>query len=208
MNVTIKETGAKETLELIDSHGTDCAIDVIGNYDGIGSDAHQFQLDEDTGIYTCTQDTYDWWNRVLAEQQDLTDRIAELSKEYGAEAVQDAIGTSGDCDLEDQAAAINKALDAAFAVSQVEIKMNKDEVIAYYAGDIESVSFENAAFDTALTKIAEEVKGWSVYEVNSIERIQTLARYDVYLLDDSSEAVFTVRIDIFEPNVEIVIETA
>lgn len=118
MDVGIIETGAKETLKLIDHNGTNFVEDVIGNYDGFGDESHQFSYDNDTDVYSCTQSTFEWWNRVLADQQALTNRIAELSELHGAEAVHSAIGTAGDCDLEDQAAAINKELDQAFGVSE------------------------------------------------------------------------------------------
>ena len=100
-----------ETLELIDRNGINWAQDLIGNYGGFTDG--QFTQNDD-GDYMCDQDTYDWWSRVLADQQALQDRIYDLSEEYGADVVQNAIGNAGDCDLEDQAAAINAALDEEF----------------------------------------------------------------------------------------------
>ncbi|MCU6709373.1 hypothetical protein M6D81_11705 [Paenibacillus sp. J5C_2022] len=115
MNIVIVETGAKETLELIDrNNGTNCVVDVIGNYDGLGSGDYQFAYDEETGTYACTQETYDWWAKVIADQAGLADRIAELSGEHGKEAVSDVVNSASDVDLEDQAAAVIAALDEAF----------------------------------------------------------------------------------------------
>lgn len=114
MKVVIKETGKQEVLELLDRDGTDCIVDVIGNYDGLGNAEYQFSFDSEYGVYYCNKSTYDWWAKVAADQQELNDRIAALSDEYGYDIVQEAIGSAGDCDLEDQAAAINAALDEEF----------------------------------------------------------------------------------------------
>jgi len=113
MNIIIKETGEKETLALI-MNGVDCSKDVIGNHDGFGSDDHQFEYDADIDAYVATQDTFDWWNKVIADQQGLEDRIADLKAEHGSDAVYSAIGNAGDCDLEYHASAINAALDEVF----------------------------------------------------------------------------------------------
>lgn len=113
MKVMIKETGKLEELNLVDdATGVDSAIDVIGNHGGLDG---QFVYDDDAGIYHCSQDTFDWWSRVLHEQQELEDRLAELRKEHGAERVQEVLEAVGDYDLEDMAAEVNAALDEAFA---------------------------------------------------------------------------------------------
>lgn len=111
MNIIIKETGKQEVLELIDrKSGVNSVIDLIGNHGALD----QFDYDSDNNVYVCDQITFDWWAKVVADQQALEDRIAELKDEYGSGAVYEAIGNAGDCDLEDQAAAINAALDEAF----------------------------------------------------------------------------------------------
>lgn len=112
MNIVINGTEKVETLSIIDSNGIDFTDDLIGNY-GALSDG-QFTYDADADVYRCDQDTFDWWATVLAAEQELDDRIADLAEEHGSDAVYNAIGTAGDCDLEDQAAAINAALDEAF----------------------------------------------------------------------------------------------
>lgn len=114
MKVMIKETGILEELHLVDdATGADSAVDVIGNYGGLTDG--QFVYDDDAGIYRCSQDTFEWWSRVLHEQQELEDRLAELRKEHGSERVQEVLEVVGDYDLEDMAAAVNAALDEAFA---------------------------------------------------------------------------------------------
>lgn len=113
IKVKISETNQDESLELLDTEtGVDCTTDIIGNYGGLTDG--QFVYDDATDIYQCSQETFIWWDRVLHEQQELNNRIAELRKEYGSEQVQEALNAVGDYDLEDQAAAINEVLDEAF----------------------------------------------------------------------------------------------
>lgn len=113
MKVIIRETRKMEQLQMLDNEtGTDCTIDIIGNYGGLNG---QFVYDEESDVYHCNQDTFVWWERVLDEQQELNDRIAELKKEYGSERVQEVLEAVGDFDLEDQANEINAALDETFA---------------------------------------------------------------------------------------------
>lgn len=115
MNIKIKETGKQETLELIDRKtGVYWEGDLIGNYDGLGDGDHQFKYDEDSDTYICSQDTFDWWQKVLADQQELEDRLEELKEEHGNETVSKVLESVGSYDLEDQAAAINAVLDEAF----------------------------------------------------------------------------------------------
>jgi len=105
--------GKIEALELIDpKSGVNCAADIIGNYGGL-SDG-QFRYNEDAGAYECSPETFEWWRRVLADHQALENRIAELVEEHGSDAVYSVVHSVGDYDLEDQPAAINAALDAAF----------------------------------------------------------------------------------------------
>lgn len=114
MNVMIKETGAIEELHLVDNAtGVDTAVDVIGNYGGLVDG--QFIYDEDMNVYHCSLETFEWWSRVLHEQQELEDRLAELRKEHGSERVQEVLEAVGDTDLENMAAEVNAALDEAFA---------------------------------------------------------------------------------------------
>ncbi|GBF73194.1 hypothetical protein PA598K_01479 [Paenibacillus sp. 598K] len=115
MKVKIKETGAMETLSMLSSNGTDAAADMIGNHGGFGSESWQFDLDADTGIYEASQETYDWWEKVLTENEELEERIEALKEEHGSDAVQEVIEAAGNVDLEDHAANLNNALDEAFS---------------------------------------------------------------------------------------------
>lgn len=114
MKIIIKETNATETLSIIDSRtSTDYTVDFIGN-NGALSD-NQFKLDEETGFYHCDQDTFDWWEKVLADHQEVDDRIKSLSDQFGSDKVQNIISKANVfADLEDQPAFINNALDEAF----------------------------------------------------------------------------------------------
>ncbi|AKG37826.1 hypothetical protein VK70_17120 [Paenibacillus durus ATCC 35681] len=113
MKITIKETGKSEALSIIDENtGVDFIQDFIGNY-GALSDG-QFTFDEETGTYIADQDTFDWWDKVVTDQTALEARIAELKEEHGYEAVDEVVNEATSVDLEDLAAAVNKALDEEF----------------------------------------------------------------------------------------------
>lgn len=112
MNVIVN--GKQETLELV-VNGVNCTQDIIGNH-GALSDG-QFTYDEDQDAYVCDQDTFDWWDRVLTDQQSLENRIAELKEEHGFEKVQGVLDRVGHYELEDIAAAVNKELDETFNTS-------------------------------------------------------------------------------------------
>jgi len=104
--------GKKEVLSLV-VNGTECVGDFIGNYGALADG--QFTYDEDQGVYLCDPETYDWWAKVVSDHQALEDRLAELRDQYGADRVRDVLASVGNYDLEDEAAAINEALDEAFA---------------------------------------------------------------------------------------------
>lgn len=114
MKVQIKETGKVETLSLIASTGICWAKDCIGNHGALNDG--QFEYDDDKDAYVCSEDTYSWWNDYFAAQQKVDNRIEELKKEHGSEAVFEVIHASeyGYNDLEDQPGALNAALDGAF----------------------------------------------------------------------------------------------
>lgn len=110
MNVQIAGTTKLETLSITDRNGINYAADMIGNYGFEG-----FHYDAENNVYACDQDTFEWWERVLAAHQQVNDRIAELSSVYGSDKVQEIVSAVGDYDLEDLPGAINSALDEAFA---------------------------------------------------------------------------------------------
>lgn len=115
MNIIIKETNATETLSIIDSRtNVNYVSDFIGNTGDL--DNGQFVYDEDQDAYICDQDTFDWWEKVLADHQEVDDRIKSLSDQFGVDEINHIISKANVfADLEDQPAFINNALDEAFA---------------------------------------------------------------------------------------------
>lgn len=113
MKIIIRETSAVEVLSLIDpKSGEDTALDFIADAGAL--DDGQFKRDLDHDTYICDQDTFDWWHSVVDDNQALANRIHDLVQAHGHEAVYGAIEEADNVDLEAHAAAINRALDAAF----------------------------------------------------------------------------------------------
>ncbi|TVX85542.1 hypothetical protein [Paenibacillus agilis] len=113
MIVQIKETGNQATLGIIDSGtGVNFVTNFIGNTGALNDG--QFTWDEDKKAYICLQKTYDWWKKVVSDNQALNDRIEELKEVHGAARVQEVVESADETDLEDYAAAVNRALDEAF----------------------------------------------------------------------------------------------
>lgn len=111
MDIIINETGETKTLEMIDPRtGNDCVVDFIGNHGGFAGD---FNFDNDHGVYRCDAETYRYWSQVIADNDQLEHRIADLVERYG-DAVYNVVSTADDGDLEYRAKIINNALDAAF----------------------------------------------------------------------------------------------
>ena len=109
MNIKIKETNEIKTLLLLDNNGINYVKDFIGNYDNSA-----FTWSEAEEIYTVDQDNYNWWHTVIANQQRVDNRIAKLREIHGYDAVDHALRDAYNCDIEDQAAYVNAALDVAF----------------------------------------------------------------------------------------------
>jgi hypothetical protein len=114
MNIIISGiTPANKTLSIIDPKtGIDYIQDFIGNTGALIDG--QFNYDDDQDVYICDQNTFDWWCKVASDNQILENRIYELTKEHGSEAVYAVIYDAGTNDLEDHAAYVNQALDQAF----------------------------------------------------------------------------------------------
>lgn len=112
MELYIKDTGAIETLAIIDPKtGCDYIFDFVGN---TGAFDREFEAtDNENADFAISQADYDWWAKVVADNQALEYRIAELAAEHGYERVMDVV-TSISSDLEDYAAAANTALDEEF----------------------------------------------------------------------------------------------
>ena len=111
MKLFIKDTGAIETLSIIDPRtGCDYIFDFVGN---TGAFDREFEATDENADFAISQADYDWWAKVVADNQALEYRIAELVAEYGYDRVMDVV-TSISSDLEDYAAAANTALDEEF----------------------------------------------------------------------------------------------
>lgn len=111
MRVQIKETNEIKELSITGINGVNYVRDFIGNY---GAFADQFLLNEENGTFIATQEDYDWWVKVLADQQALSERIADLKEVHGADAVDEIVNEASGGDLEDEARNVNYALDEAF----------------------------------------------------------------------------------------------
>jgi hypothetical protein len=121
MKITIKDSGKAETLALIDPKtGVNWIGDFVGNT-GATSDG-QFVFDDDPEspsyyTYLCSQDTYDWWQSIVKQQQAVDDRVHGLKAEHGYEAVDAVIRSVGNADLEDMPSLIQAALDEVFGTA-------------------------------------------------------------------------------------------
>lgn len=110
--ITIQTVGEKSKttqLSIIDPEtGIDFINDFIGNHGGFS----EFTYVEDDDIYYCTEFTYDWWVKVVKDNQDLVDRIHALNRIYGSYEVQEKLlEQENHVDLEDHAKVYNNLLD-------------------------------------------------------------------------------------------------
>jgi hypothetical protein len=103
--------GKFETLDLIDGNGVNWARDLIGNWNGLDA----FTYNRDLDAYECDQETYNWWASLLAKHAELDRKVADLSEEFGAEAVQEVLESFETNDLEDLVNGQLAALEEAFA---------------------------------------------------------------------------------------------
>lgn len=111
MKLYIKETGAIETLAIIDPKtGLDYIFDFVGN---TGAFDREFEKTDENADFAISKADYDWWAKVVADNQALEYRIAELVVKYGYDRVMYAV-TSISGDLEGYAAAVNAVLDEEF----------------------------------------------------------------------------------------------
>ena len=118
MKIIIDGTGEEKELSLINPRfGTDFVLDFIGN-EGAFADG-QFRHDKDLDVYRCSRATFEWWQEVVSDNQQLSDRIHALWLAHGGNVLADALeAVEGSTDLEYHAAAMNRALDNAFGASE------------------------------------------------------------------------------------------
>ena len=123
MEIVIKETGAVETLLLIDSKtGCDWFNDLVGNHDGYNDDPEYGFAEEkdedglDTGRFVTSQENFDWWENIVSQMDDLERRIENLRMEFGGSRVDWIVMESGSgyVDLENYTDVIHQALDEEF----------------------------------------------------------------------------------------------
>lgn len=123
MEILIKETGAVETLLLIDSKtGCNWFNDLIGNHDGYNDDPEYGfakEKDEDgldTGRFVTSQENFEWWQNIVTEMNDLERRIVNLKQEFDYYLVEETVieAGRGNTDLEYYPSIVHQALDEEF----------------------------------------------------------------------------------------------
>ena len=115
MNVFIKETKQIQNLELIQpENNIDLTNDFIGGYGAFGDG--KFIYDDELDAFICDQETFDWWNEIITNQQALLYKIQKLNEKYGKDVVDKVIESSsmGLVDLEDEASYVDSELNEAF----------------------------------------------------------------------------------------------
>lgn len=88
MQVTIKETGKIEELTIRDASGIEWTSDLIGNTGAFGDG--QFVRDDESGVVTASQDTYDWWQAYIAGQVEVEEAIASLRSDLADRGIGQA----------------------------------------------------------------------------------------------------------------------
>ena len=72
MDIKIKETGELKSLSIIDPPtGCNWEIDLMGNHDA------DMIYDDDEGVYIMDQETFDWWDDLLARYQAADNHLHE-----------------------------------------------------------------------------------------------------------------------------------
>ena len=112
MQVIIKETNSRETLTLIDhKSGCNWVQDLIGNADALG---RQVVWDDDQGAWLCTQETFDWWDSLIADMQQLDYRVAKIAQMDTEKNIYEVIAYIDGNDLETYVARVQQEIDEAF----------------------------------------------------------------------------------------------
>ena len=118
MKIIIKESKEVTELDLIDpKSGVNYIVDFVGNSGAF--DEGIFVWDEEQDAYVCSQETIDWWKRVVHDNQELENRLYELTQTYGRDVVYSVVTEAGAVDLEGHAAAVNVVLDDAFLKEEI-----------------------------------------------------------------------------------------
>lgn len=90
----------------------------------------------------------------------------------------------------------------------MEIKMNRDQVVANYGGDVEESGFVKAGIEAAILELAETVKGWHEYDVVKIDNAHgdQLTIYTLDLVDEQRDTIATAYVTIRGTDEEVLIE--
>lgn len=117
VKVIINETEEIRDLTITDSSTGLCYIgDFIGNADGFAGQFFKMEEHEANGAeYSCSKETFEWWDAVIDAHQKVEDRIFDLKTEYGAEAVEAAIEGVAQGDLDSDPDRLIHALEEAFS---------------------------------------------------------------------------------------------
>lgn len=110
VQVIIRKTREEKELSIRDpKSGQDRTEDYIGMTDAMTDG--QFIWDEGRHAYLCTQDIYEWWDRVISERQTADNRLHTMRQEYGDDIdLLDWSDLQG-VDVEDEATQIHAILD-------------------------------------------------------------------------------------------------
>lgn len=97
MQVIIKETNQAATLTLIDRKtGVNYVADYIGNTGALGREFERIGDD-----WYISQDDFDWWDAVIAKQQQSNDLQAEYLETHSYDELIELLKQLPACDLED-----------------------------------------------------------------------------------------------------------
>lgn len=97
--------GKVRELTMRDTNGIDWSNDFIGNT------SHGMEND-DEGNYIASTEEYEWWKAMIADWEDMQEKIEEYKETYGSEEVTDWLELSHawSVDLEDQPNSVRSAL--------------------------------------------------------------------------------------------------
>ncbi len=113
MQVRIKETGAVNTLSIIDPKtGCDYIADYIGNTGALNDG--QFTRSEIDEMQECDTETYAWWVSQVERQTAANERMAALAEKHGSDAVFAALQDAYSGEFESEPEEAMAAMDAEF----------------------------------------------------------------------------------------------
>lgn len=182
MKLYIKETGAIETLSIIDPKtGINYIADFIGNT-GAFDRGREFEK-TDKADFAISQNDYDWWAKVVADNQAIEYRIADLAEEYGYDRVMTILQDVSGHDLGDYALAANNALNEEFGSKANKVAQAYDDAM------MDGLSSESCY--TLAVRAAKELGGVEIYNHNDGNSSISFAPNVIFEFDDLSIAEVT-----------------